>query len=111
MTLVNYRDLLTYRLYNREADAVILSYSVDINESPPLTTEPVNDDDDPPIESDKDKSSDALIIGDTIYVIPRDTTILDPCLRLVGVTINKKDEITNPPSRSGIPKTRRGRPK
>jgi hypothetical protein len=111
MTLVSYRDLSIYRLYNREADAVILSCSVDINESPPPTTEPVNNDDDPPIESDKDKSSDASTISDTIHVIPRDTTILDPCLRLVEVTINKKEEIINPPSRSGIPKIRYGKPK
>jgi hypothetical protein len=118
--LVKYRDSSTYRLYDREVDAVILSCSVDINESllpPPLiTTELVNND--PLIESDKDESSDALIIGDTIYIIPRDKTIiLDPILRVprvvgvVGVIINKKDELENPPSRFGIPKTKRGRPK
>jgi hypothetical protein len=88
---------------------VILSCSVDINESPlPPTTELVNND--PLIESDKDESSNALIIGDTIYIIPR-ITILDPIPRAVGVIINKKDELENSPSRSGIPKIRRGRPK
>jgi hypothetical protein len=117
--LVRYRDSSTYRLYDREADAVILSCSVDINESPPPpppTTELV--DNDPPIEPDKDESSDASTIGDTIHVIPRDkTTILDPIPRVpravgaVGATINKKDELENPPSRSGIPKIKRGRPK
>jgi hypothetical protein len=117
--LVGYRDLSTYRLYDREADAVILFCSVDINESLLLlliTTELVNND--LLIESDKDESSDALIIGDTIYVIPRDKTIiLDPILRVpravgvVGVIINKKDELENPSSRFGIPKIKRGRPK
>jgi hypothetical protein len=117
--LIKYRDLSTYRLYDREADAVILSYSVDINESLLLlliTTELVNND--PLIESDKDESSDALIIGNTIYIIPRDkTTILDPILRIprvigvVRVIINKKDEPENPSSKSRIPKIKRGRPK
>jgi hypothetical protein len=118
--LVRYRDLSTYRLYDREADAVILFCSVDINESLLLLlliiTELVNND--PLIESDKDESSDALIIGNTIYVIPRDkTTILDSIPRvprvigIVGVIINKKDKLENPPSRSGIPKIKRGRPK
>jgi hypothetical protein len=89
---------------------------VDINESQssPPTTELV--DNDPLIESDKDKSSDASIIGDTIHIIPRDkTTILDSIPRVsrtvgaVGTIINKKDELENPPSRSEIPKTRRSR--
>jgi hypothetical protein len=102
---------LIYRLYDREADAVILSCSVDINESPspsPSTTKLV--DNDSPIESDKDKSSNASTIGDTIHVIPR-TTILDPIPRVIGVIINKKDKLENPSSRSGIPKIRRDRPK
>jgi Reverse transcriptase (RNA-dependent DNA polymerase) len=113
MTLVGYRDSSTYRLYDREADAVILSSSVDLNEStlnppPPPTTELV--DNDPPMESDEDESSDASI-GDTIHVIPRDTTILEPIPRIVGATPNKKNEMANPPSRSTVPKTRRGKPK
>jgi hypothetical protein len=116
--LIEYRDSSTYRLYDREADAVILSCSVDINESQPLplTTELV--DNDPLIKSDKNKSSDASIIGDTIHVIPRDkTTILDPiprvprAVRAVEATINKKDELENPPSKSIIPKIKRNRPK
>jgi hypothetical protein len=91
---------------------------VNINESQPLlpTTELV--DNDPLIKSDKDESSDASIIGDTIHVIPRDkTTILDPILRVprivgvVGVIINKRDELENPSSRSKIPKIKRSRPK
>jgi hypothetical protein len=119
MILVRYRDLSIYRLYDREADAVILFYSVDINESLLLlliTTELVNND--PLIKSNKDESSDALIIGNTIYIIPRDkTTILDSILRIsrvvgvVGVIINKKDELENPSSRFRIPKIKRGRPK
>jgi hypothetical protein len=117
--LIRYRDLSIYRLYDREADAVILSYSVDINEILLLLliiTELVNND--PLIKPDKDESSDALIIGNTIYIIPRDkTTILDLIPRVprvvgvVGAIINKKDELENPPSRSGIPKIKRGRPK
>jgi hypothetical protein len=84
---------------------------VDINESPPPpppppTTELV--DNDPLIEPNKDESSDASIIGDTIYVIPK-TTILDPIPRTVEVIINKKNKLENPPSRSGIPKIKRGR--
>jgi hypothetical protein len=119
MILIRYRDSSIYRLYDREADAVILSCSVDINESLLLlliTIELVNND--PLIESDKDELSDASIIDDTIYIIPRDKiTILDPILRVprvmeaVGAIINKKDELENPPSRSGIPKIKRGRPK
>jgi hypothetical protein len=106
-------------LYDRKANAVILSYNVNINESLLLlliTTELVNND--PLIKSNKNKSLDALIIGDTIYIIPRDkTTILDPILRIprvvgvIGAIINKKDELENPPSRSRIPKIKRGRPK
>jgi hypothetical protein len=121
MILVGYRDSSTYRLYDREADAVILFYSVDINESPPPPLPPTITelvDNDPLIESDKDKSSDASIISNTIHVIPRDkTTILDPILRVprvigaVGVIINKKDKLENPPSRSGIPKIKRSRSK
>jgi hypothetical protein len=117
MTLVGYRDSSTYRLYDREADAVILSCSVDINESPPPPTTTELVDNDPLIKSDKDESSDTSTIGDTIHVIPRDkTTILDPIPRVpravgaVGATINKKDELENPPFRSEIPKIRRGRP-
>jgi hypothetical protein len=91
---------------------------VDINESPPppTTIELVNND--PPIKPDKDESSDASIIDNTIHIISRDkTTILDPILRvprvigIVGVIINKKDELENPSSRSRIPKIKRGRPK
>jgi hypothetical protein len=92
---------------------------VDINESLLLlliTTELV--DNDPLIESDKNKSSNALIIGNTIYIIPRDkTTILDPILRVprvvgvVGVIINKKDKLENPLFRFRIPKIKRNRPK
>jgi hypothetical protein len=117
--LVRYRDLSIYRLYDREADAVILFCSVDINESPLLLLPSIIEliDNDPLIKSDKDESSDALIIGNTIHIIPRDkTTILDPILRVpravgaVGVIINKKDELENPPFRSRIPKIRRGRP-
>jgi hypothetical protein len=91
---------------------------VDINESQPLPLTIELIDNDPLIKSDKDESSDASIIGNTIHIIPRDkTTILDPILRapravgVVGVIINKKDELKNPSSRSGIPKIRRGRPK
>jgi hypothetical protein len=83
---------------------------VDINKnlllSPPLITELVNND--PLIESDKNESSDASIIDDTIYIISR-TTILDPIPRVVEATINKKDELENPPSRSRILKIRRSR--
>jgi hypothetical protein len=117
--LIKYKNLSIYRLYDKKADAVILSYSVDINESLPsllITTELVNND--PLIKPNKDKSSDALIIGNTIYIIPRDkTTILDSILRIprvigvIGVIINKKDELENPPSRSRIPKIKRGRSK
>jgi hypothetical protein len=86
---------------------------VDINKSPLppllLTTELVNDND-PLIKSDKDKLTDPTIIGDTIHVIPR-TIILDLIPRAVGAIINKKDELKNPSSRSGIPKIRYGRPK
>jgi hypothetical protein len=93
---------------------------VDINESllllPLITIELINND--LLIESDKNESSDALIISNTIYIIPRDkTTILDPILRVpravgaVGVIINKKDELENPSSRSRIPKIKRSRPK
>jgi hypothetical protein len=115
--LVKYKDLSIYRLYDKEADAVILFYSVDINESLLLLliiTELVNND--PLIKSDKDESLDVLIIGDTIYIIPRDkTTILDPILRVprvvgvVGVIINKKDELENPFFKSKIPKIKRNR--
>jgi hypothetical protein len=115
--LIKYKDLSIYRLYDREVDAVILFYSVNINKSLLLliTTELINND--PLIKSDKDESSNILIIGNTIYIISRDkTTILDPIPRVprvvgvVGAIINKKDELENPPSRSGIPKIRRGRP-
>jgi hypothetical protein len=45
------------------------------------------------------------------HATPKDT-ILEPISRIVGATtISKKDEMTNPPSRSGIPKTRRRRRK
>jgi hypothetical protein len=117
--LIKYKDLSIYRLYDKKVDAVILSCSVDINESLLLlliTIELVNNDF--LIKSDKDELSDALIIGNTIYIIPRDkTTILDPILRVprvvgaVGVIINKKDELENPPFRSRIPKIKRSRPK
>jgi hypothetical protein len=117
--LIKYRDLSIYRLYDKEVDAVILFCSVDINETllPPLIiTELINND--PSIKSNKDESSDALIIDNTIHIIPRDkTTILDPIPRVpravevIRVIINKKDELENPPSRSGIPKTKRSRPK
>jgi hypothetical protein len=94
---------------------------VDINESPSLplslsTTELVNND--PLIKPDKDESSDALIIGNTIHIISRDkTTIFDSIsrvprvMRVVGVIINKKDELKTPSFRSRIPKIKRGRPK
>jgi ubiquinone/menaquinone biosynthesis C-methylase UbiE len=92
---------------------------VDINESlllSPITTELV--DNDLLIKPDKDESLDALIIGNTIHIIPRDkTTILDFILRVpravgvIGVIINKKDELENPPSRSRIPKIKRSRSK
>jgi hypothetical protein len=117
--LIKYKDLSIYRLYDKKADAVILFCSVDINESLLLLliiTELVNND--LLIKPDKDESSDALIIGNTIHIIPRDkTTILDPILRVprvigvVEVIINKKDELENPPSRSRIPKIKRSRPK
>jgi hypothetical protein len=90
---------------------------VNINESLLLliTIELVNND--PLIKSDKDKSSNTLIISNTIHIIPRDKTIiLDPIPRVpravgvVGTIINKKDELENPSSKSGIPKIRRNRP-
>jgi hypothetical protein len=53
-----------------------------------------------------------------IYIIPRDkTTILDSIPRVprvvgaVEAIINKKDELENSSSRSGIPKIKRSRPK
>jgi hypothetical protein len=119
MILIRYKDLSIYRLYDRETDTVILSCSVDINKSLSLllpTTELINNN--PLIKSDKDKSSNTLIIGDTIYVIPRDKiTILDSILRVprvieaAGVIINKKDKLKNPPFRFKIPKIKRSRPK
>jgi hypothetical protein len=106
-------------LYDRETDTVIQSCSVDINESPLLPLliiELINNG--PLIESDKDESSDALIIGNTIYIISRDKiTIPDSILRVprvvgvAGVIINKKDELKNPSSKSRIPKIKRSRPK
>jgi hypothetical protein len=72
----------------------------------------------PLIKSDKDKSSNALIIGNTIHIIPRDkTTILDLILRVprvigaAGVIINKKNKPKNPLFKSRIPKIKRNRPK
>jgi hypothetical protein len=46
------------------------------------------------------------------HATPKDT-IPKPISRIVGATttISKKDEMANPPFRSGIPKTRRGRRK
>jgi hypothetical protein len=49
MTVVGYRDSSTYRLYDWDEDAIILSSSVDINESspPPPPTAEESDDEDP----------------------------------------------------------------
>jgi hypothetical protein len=110
MTVVGYRDSSTYRLYDWEENAIILSSSVDINESPPPPppTAEESDDEAPPTEPDDD--------DDTIRVIPRDTAILDPVPRIVGVeavgaTGKKKKDLNSLPSRAEVPKSRRGRSK
>jgi hypothetical protein len=108
--VVGYRDSSTYRLYDWDEDAIILSSSVDINESPPPpppTTEE-SDDEASPTEPDDDDDDD------TIRVIPRDTAILDPVPRVVGVeavgaATKKKKDLNSLPSRAEVPKTRRGR--
>ena len=106
--MVSYKDSSTYRLYDWDEDAIILSSSVDINESPPPPppTAEESDDEAPQTESEDD--------DDTIRVIPRDTAIPDP--RIVGVeiveaAINKKKDLNSLPSRADVPKSRRGRSK
>jgi hypothetical protein len=94
--------------------------ATDESPPPPPTTEV---DDDLPIESDEDESSD-VSIGGTIHVIPRNTTIrtipkavgagttiLNPIQAIpkaVGAT-NKEEMTYQAPSRSGTPRKRRGR--
>jgi len=108
MTVVGYRDSSTYRLYDWDEDAIILSSSVDINESPPPPTTEQSDNEDPPVDLDND--------DDTIRVIPRDTAILDPVPRIVGAeavgaATKKKKDLNSLPSKAEVPKTRRGRSK
>src|SRR5947207_12792019 len=61
MTVVGYRDSSTYRLYDWDEDAIILSSSVDINESPPPPTIEQSDNEDPTVDLYND--------NDTIRVI------------------------------------------
>jgi hypothetical protein len=96
--------------------------AININKSPlpPPTTEVDND---LPIKSDEDESSDVLISG-TIHIIPRNTTIrtipkavgagttiLDPIQAIPKAVeaINKEEMTDQALSRSGTPRKRRGR--
>jgi hypothetical protein len=101
--------------------------TTDIDESPPPPPPTTEVDDDPPTQSDEDELSDALI-GSTIHVIPRNTATLDPIQAIpkavgAGTTIldpiwaipkavgatNEEEMTDQAPSRSGIPRKRRGR--
>ena len=120
MVLIGYRDSSTYRLYDRKTKLVTVSCSVDINEKPMLTgfkpaeIEEVDEDSEDPTSLINENSNPESLENseDPTSGTLQDEILQDPePVAPAAARIPKKDRMPNPPSRTTVPKTKRGRPR